>query len=176
MNGPRCRRFNIGDGMISIVLFAVSFAVLPIDSIAQFFLVGSQTPETVMNKIAWGVHYLIPPWFVWTVGYFGFRLRRPRPPFPELRVQPGMVACVAASGMFLPTILSVVPRLRGSGLYLGDILSLILGTVPPAVIGGWLTLRFVGQWNPEMGWIDRLGRILGWGWVSFYLIRLINNT
>ncbi|WP_406697334.1 hypothetical protein V5E97_00665 [Singulisphaera sp. Ch08] len=38
-----------------------------------------------------------------------------------------------------------------------------------AVLVTWLTLKIVGQWNPERAWDDRLGRLVGVLWVIFYL-------
>jgi hypothetical protein len=34
-----------------------------------------------------------------------------------------------------------------------------------AVMVAWIVLKAKGQWRPEASWIDRIGRLLGWGWI-----------
>ena len=48
-----------------------------------------------------------------------------------------------------------------------------LGNPAAAVIGGWLGLRLAGRWRPDPGWIDRLGRILGWTWIATFLFEQV---
>jgi hypothetical protein len=38
-----------------------------------------------------------------------------------------------------------------------------------AVAGAWLILLLAGWWRPEPSWIDRLGRVLGLGWIVLSL-------
>jgi hypothetical protein len=48
-----------------------------------------------------------------------------------------------------------------------EILQRLVFDVPAAytVAAGWLTLALLGRWRPEKSWIDRLGRVLGVGWI-----------
>ena len=39
-----------------------------------------------------------------------------------------------------------------------------------AVIISWISLWLVGRWRPGPPWPDRLGRIIGWLWVSLELV------
>ena len=45
-----------------------------------------------------------------------------------------------------------------------------LPSVGQAVIAPWLLLWLGGHWKPEPSWIDRLGRVLGWGWLAGVLM------
>ena len=40
--------------------------------------------------------------------------------------------------------------------------------VPPglAVVGTWVVLKLTGRWQPESSSIDRMGRVLGIGWIG----------
>jgi hypothetical protein len=44
------------------------------------------------------------------------------------------------------------------------------GYAAAAVAGAWLVLALAGWWRPEPGWIDRLGRVLGFLWIVPYLV------
>jgi hypothetical protein len=41
-----------------------------------------------------------------------------------------------------------------------------------AVLGAWLALLMTWGWRPEHSWIDRAGRVLGWGWLSLSLLHV----
>jgi len=42
--------------------------------------------------------------------------------------------------------------------------------VGPGVMGAWLALILIGRWRSERGAIDRLGRLVGIGWiVEFFM-------
>ena len=103
-------------------------------------------------------------------------------------VQPGFAACLLASLMFLAQIvfftlselLSLLP-IDHHGLevrphitpwdhrwFLGS-LSVFTDT-GLLVLGGWVLLRLAGLWRPQATWSDRLGRLLGAGWIIVWLI------
>ncbi len=89
--------------------------------------------------------------------FFILRLRRPRPSWRPLLVQPGMVAALAmVFGLFWVTGLVHI-------LMPGQIDAM---TGPWIVIGGtvalaWVILALFRRWKAEPGWLDRLGRLLG---------------
>ncbi len=35
-----------------------------------------------------------------------------------------------------------------------------------AVAGAWLVLALGGSWSRGQGWVDRLGRVIGWCWIA----------
>ena len=83
------------------------------------------------------------------------RLRRPRPPFPDVLRQSGLATCL---GVMLGTFLLVdvwwttgIDVIRGVAILPLVLLWPILG-IPP--------------WRSEASWIDRLGRAVGWGWIT----------
>jgi len=82
------------------------------------------------------------------------RLRRPRPPFPNVLRQSGLVACL---GVMLGTFL-LVDVWWTTGI---DAIEL-LPVLPLVLI--WPVLGIV-PWRSEASWIDRLGRAVGCGWI-----------
>ena len=89
--------------------------------------------------------------------FFIVRLRRPRPPWRTLLLQPGFAAALAmVFGLFWVTGLIHI--------LLPDRLNSFNG--PGIVVGGsvavvWIMLTLCRKWNAEPGWVDRLGRTLG---------------
>jgi hypothetical protein len=45
-----------------------------------------------------------------------------------------------------------------------------------SVAAAWATLRLVGGWESEKGWIDRLGRLLGLYWIIYPILAWIVET
>jgi hypothetical protein len=85
------------------------------------------------------------------------RLRRPRPPWRVLLVQPGMVAALAmVFGLLWVTGLVhiLLPGLMDAF------------TMPWIAVGGsvavaWVALVLLRRWKAERGWVDRMGRLMG---------------
>ncbi len=106
--------------------------------------------------IFWGFAFSLTPAFLI------IRLRRPRPSFRDLVLQPGVVACEAT--------------LLGHGLTVSQALfewlpePLYWAAVATSIPLAWAALAMRGRWRPEPGWIDRLGRILGVCWVVGYVL------
>ena len=42
----------------------------------------------------------------------------------------------------------------------------MMGMAGLAVAAAWLGVALAGRWRRPEDWIDRLGRILGWGWIG----------
>jgi hypothetical protein len=82
------------------------------------------------------------------------RLRRPRPPLPDVLRQSGLAACL---GMMLGTFL-MVDVWWATGI---DVLYR-LPVLPLALL--WPVLGIV-PWRSEASWIDRLDRAVGCGWI-----------
>jgi hypothetical protein len=41
------------------------------------------------------------------------------------------------------------------------------------VLGAWMILALSGRSRPEVGWIDRMGRLLGSCWIAMWLIKYL---
>jgi hypothetical protein len=187
------RPFLVSDAMILVAALAVALIwdrgriVDPVRWISSL----APGPAGLLRRVALGaanVLEFVPPFLaVVSVTVLGLRLRRPRPPLLLLVRQPGTVACAIASlGMVLATLamlashygaagsLRVAGRLAAADMrpeYLGGLTILIGG----AIAVTWLVLKARRQWLVVPGWIDRLGRWLGAGWMLMILGVLFSN-
>jgi hypothetical protein len=123
------------------------------------------------------------------------RRRRPRPSLRRIARQPGAVACSLAGSCVLIISGWVAANMSLGGearLRIEDISwSVSTGTtrlndlqgplweksflayadrIGFAVGGGWLCLLMGGRWRPESGWIDAVGRALGWFWIGSAIV------
>jgi hypothetical protein len=115
-----------------------------------------------------------------TIAQIAFRLLPPRPTWRQLMRQPGWIASLSAT-----LVMSVLTARLGIGWALQQMLRQpgihfsgfrmdhsvwFLGTsaqaAGAAVAASWLILRLSGRWRGEPGWVDRLGRAIGLGWIA----------
>lgn len=119
-----------------------------------------------------------------TLALIPLRLRFPRPQGERLWRQPGWLACAAvvltlaiSITQLLFDILFVLMRFGPSQLdFTSEFRSLMLVLPSKAVFSvaaAWATLRMVGGWESEKGWIDRLGRLIGIYWLSYPILSWI---
>jgi hypothetical protein len=197
---PAIRRFSLADGMVVIVALAVTFArargmfhILASLRRAHFSLMQSTVSQGTVfftsldriREIGWdsgaAIRRLI---LLWMIAYVVMRLRRPRPSFRAVALQPGMVAFWAVATLFVVDRLvhNFVP---GVLMYrvAGSALSPLTGNPPggsrfqPTVVVmfelvvaclaiplAWGVLKVAGRWRPEASWLDRFGRALGVCW------------
>lgn len=113
----------------------------------------------------------------WTLALPILRLRRPRPRWRRLALQPGLTACLAAIfGMALGVVvmgLTVLTRQfmtvtlrRGWSDWLRlYLLDEIIGYAGLAVASAWSLQALSGRWRPTPDAIDRLGRAVGVLWI-----------
>ena len=95
------------------------------------------------------------------------RLRRPRASWRGLLRQPGTVAVLAMIlGLFWGTgaLLTLFPDFFDSW------------SAAPSAIGGavalaWVALALSRRWQAEPGWIDQVGRMLGWIAIGLAVLR-----
>jgi hypothetical protein len=113
------------------------------DNLRNTFWYGFQAAEMLLIGFT-------PAWFV-------VRLRRPRPSWPVLLWQPGMVAGLAMVFGFFWVTAALLTLFPGQFDGWNALPSAIGGTVVVA----WGALALGRRWKPEPGWIDRAGRFLG---------------
>jgi hypothetical protein len=173
-----CRRFTLADALILIAGLAIvlsmgthllrfsaesfvgifhTIAANRVDLWESWPRFWRALREPVITTIWYGSQFFGTMLFGMTPIFFVLRLRRPRPRWRALLVQPGMVAGLAmVFGLFwvLGLVQIMLPNrldsIHGPGLVIG-------GTVAAF----WLILLLCRKWNAEQGWVDRLGRILG---------------
>jgi hypothetical protein len=166
-----CRRFDILDGVILIATSAIGVGIL--QAVLPIMFEGN---ESLFGVLVFGLFLVAPAVALWTLAMLAFRLRRPRPHLRSLERQPGYMACLSAStGLILSLSVFV------GFLYLSrknsaesltyedyDKLYLSFTIVGLLVALVWIVLKRRGRWQPERGWIDRWGRVLGWYWILYF--------
>lgn len=123
-------------------------------------------PERLAVVLAWGYSQGL----ALTVTLLVLRIRRPRPSWRDLMKQPGLVACLVVTMARLLSLQQLmIYYFQGQRLIA---IALMLDGVGfgYTVLVAWVTLRLSGGWTPEAGAIDRLGRLVGWGWIAVYAI------
>jgi hypothetical protein len=160
--GPPCRRFTLLDGMILVGVAAVGFA-----GYRAGLDLYSDWPLRVRMYVE--AFLLLASWLVLI-----FRFRRPRPSIRLMTRQPGAVACFAVVAVqVVQGCDSLVTDLAGgNSISISGVGSAIwfflsdLFFVPAAVVLiSWALLVAGRRWRPEPGWIDSLGRWVGWAWI-----------
>lgn len=173
---PR-RRFSIGDAMILTAGLAVAMLPPGVDYVKAIptrinywnqcvrHLMGWRVfPEWVSRPVApmlaedvlnFTSNLLTVPLGGMTLAGIGFRLRRPRPAWPEVIRQPGFVAYAAS---VLGFVIFLEANYFGVDWNPG-------ATVASTVAVAWALLAAFRRWHAEAGWIDRLGRGVGSTWI-----------
>ncbi len=165
------RRFNLGDLMILIA--AIALATVTLRSLWQGLTVGdgarywSVTPSRLL--VAATLSACVTPM---TLACLAFRVRRPRPAWRRVALQPGAAASLACSVVFAFQSAEVAasllwPKLAGLGGFVyakispirfGDSVSLVvmrsrlgngvIGHIEPAACFGVLTTNFITPCGP----------------------------
>jgi hypothetical protein len=173
-----CRGFRLSDAMILLAGVAVALSggshlLLLLadvlgrlsrealahreDLIAHWPVFWAATHDSLRNTLWYG--YQLAEMFLFgvTPAFFILRLRRPRPPLRVLLRQPGTVAALAmVFGLFWGTggLLALFPDKV-------DAMTAAPVAIGGAVAAGWVILALSRRWEPERGWVDRVGWILG---------------
>src|SRR4051794_17949500 len=163
------RKANLGDAMILIVALAVGLALAlrPLSAMGEWYSMIRPAQRLDAGRWWTTVARKMPPQFLLIQGCVQVascfvsplipallvaRLRRPRPGLRRIIRQPGFVACVA---LCLSALIVV------DGAYFDLVLMPpMIGVLLPGitVLASWIVLRSFRLWEPEAGWIDRLGR------------------
>jgi hypothetical protein len=132
----------------------------------------------VAAHLATIVGLLLPFLAVGSPTVLALRLQQPRPRLRALMEQPGAVACAVASVAVVPVVLTVLfvhftagrPMAVAWTRAVDDLkperLAVIATLIGLAVLIAWIVLRAKQQWHPEASWVDRLGRLIGCGWIA----------
>jgi hypothetical protein len=175
----RPRPFRIADGM---VLIAALFVAAAWDRGRVLGAIGFHFPSSFsFSALAFEAAQVVLLWLpflvVGSLTAFALRLQQPRPDLRRLLQQPGAVACALATLAIVPTGSTVLSTHFFSGRPLAyawartvDDLKLENFTVLAVLVGlavmvAWIVMKAQGQWRPEASWIDRVGRLLGCGWI-----------
>jgi hypothetical protein len=193
------RPMRVSDMM---VLIAALFIALAWDraGVLDALRIVSQAPVSGLHlaiQAASAVLLLIPFLAVGSLAVCVLRLQRPRPSWHRLLQQPGTVASALAVAALVPIGSMIVASHAVSGRPMAvawaralddfkpDQLTVVASLVGLAVALAWIVMKARRQWKPEPGWIDGLGRVLGWGWIAMivggmvpigvWIVRLANG-
>jgi hypothetical protein len=190
------RDFTVRDAIVLVMATAIGFALIRVswDNFEGDFERPEEgwTAKEVLKHVPSAVEFVSPCLLPWTLAILGLRLLRPRPSLRRILLQPGFVACCAASisiamtvGGFLFTFITeTFVRALPSDLSPDDYREMLLNDllfdltlmwasplrVTYAVATAWLLLALGKRCRPEPSWIDRAGRIIGILWIATYLI------
>jgi len=184
------RPFRIADAMVLIAALFVALAwdrARVLGALLGFpsrlwFLFGSSFSFRYLASEAAGVVLLWLPFLVvGSLSVFALRLQQPRPDLLRLLQQPGAVACSLATLAIVPAGIMVLATRFLSGrpaayAWAGVVddlkpeqFTVVAALIGLAVMVAWIVMKAKGQWRPEASWIDRFGRLLGWGWILMIL-------
>jgi hypothetical protein len=165
--GPPCRKFTLLDGMILIVVAAVGFAGYRsgLELASEWFYRIQMCVEAFLLLASWLV--LI------------YRFRRPRPSIRHMTRQPGAMACFAIVAMQVVQVVQSLLAHQANqnhafvadvGLMIWFTLSEFGDSMAAVVPICWILLVAARRWRSEPGWIDALGRWIGWAWIAWLVI------
>jgi hypothetical protein len=193
-----CRKFVLADAMILVVGAALPLAsssldgnifVLTFESLPRLCAEAASHRSDVIDywPVFWAnvrFQFLQCAWRVCKVAqiylyamtfiFFVLRLKRPRPAIRVLLRQPGTVACLAIlfGAVCVSGYLDYFFFYFKAHMHLTTFLA-VGGTVAVA----WAILSLSGKWQAEPGWIDRIGRLLGYGAIGLaVLFRLLSYS
>jgi hypothetical protein len=179
------RTFTVFDAIVLVGAVAV-----PLPAIREAFRLAKMFnwmkidgKDYLINFVAFtGSSFLA----AFTIALVLLAFRRPKPTIRRVLMQPGLVACIAATaGMgynailalsrahfhYHPLNLSVSTSLWSDWIvYQQGIASAGGGST---VLGAWLVLAISRTWAAQSNWLDRAGRILGFCWIFAYFLPLI---
>jgi amino acid transporter len=172
--GTPCRRFGLLDGMILVAGVAVGIAL----SRTRLFYweemeLGLTSSWLMLQVFDVASYVLVVMSFLMLV----LRLRRPRPTLRRVARQPGFAACLVAVLLDIGAVYTFVLYRASAWDGIGDLEGLLdlstLNVLRPepqtafAIAAIWLIFALGRIGRPEPGWIDRAGRVAGWGWIAW---------
>jgi hypothetical protein len=183
------RGFDVLDAVILGAAATAGFALLRA-GLGESFASTLRHPERIDPAVFYsrileaGSYATAPFWMTLSPAVLVGAWRRPRPGLRALARQPGIAACLIATlilgvhvagsavhEMVAPPAPGLAPPLAPpSPSILQEMLSALAWHQIAApegygVAGAWLALALSRRWRPAPSWIDRLGRVVGAGWI-----------
>lgn len=182
MNPIATRRFTLLDALVLIAALAVGLAstrsvfgnVDFVEYLRRDLLswpAGGWTLKELYGR-GFVVDCLLAPWLVsLSLAHCILYLIPPRPPWRRTRRRVGFLTSSIVVFVAATLAISLVTcwwASRKPGVpYMEELIAMWGVTMAPAVSAFWLALALSGRWRAERSWLDRLGRVLGWIWISF---------
>ena len=186
MSVERCRRFTLSDAMILVVATAVGCGLIKWSGtdVVRLFDPDPRYKQSsfggYLSSFVGGTHYTVVPFLAsWSPAMVLIRMRTPRPSRRRLFRQPGVVATSAATlAVAAELFWFFASNFSGSGNNMRIFVAFAGWRAYCAfsVAGAWLTLSLSGRWRGETGWIDRIGSVLGFGWIACLLIYWLQHN
>jgi hypothetical protein len=166
---PTSRPFGLADAMTFIIALGLGLAlarpaiVLIADTVRSEPRWRFQTMAGAVSLVRM-VNIVLLNFLLFLISAFlVVRLRRPRVALRSMICQPGFAALASSVIVVLAGApLSLLPLSGLAAEAIGNVFQLLLVVVAPLT---WVFLIATRRWNPEPGWIDALGRILGFIWM-----------
>jgi hypothetical protein len=194
MPPPRRRPFTVLDAMVLVAATAVGLAVMRSDPNSILYRIAPAIRSHVrpdehihvkLYLITGDILEFQPLLLVWTYAALILRLRGPRPGIRRLARQPGfaalLTAVVCSAYAWLDGLTHGIwelanPDHKGHPLedLTGSLSQLFDGVwdLGAAVSAVWAFMALGQICRREPSWIDRLGRILGGGWIAATALRI----
>jgi hypothetical protein len=168
------RRFNLVDGMIFVAAtgFGLAWSKASTDALRSPFWTTLTFPSPWTRGLGLAIfdalQVSLPVLLTTTLAVLAIRLRQPRPTLLRLGREPGFLACVTAVPAILLCMVSAFPFLMARGASFTQEFSLVDYTPEGgfAVTGAWLAIAVGRRWRPQAHWVDRMGRLVGAGWIG----------
>ncbi len=96
------------------------------------------------------------------------RLRRLHPGRRRIGRQRGLIACSVVTTSMAIEAAWIAPLAARDSAWVDvpTIFAVPMLPVSFSVAGGWIALAISGQWQADPGWIDRVGRTVGFAWIA----------
>ena len=175
-DGIPSRRFTLFDLMVLVAASAAGVAML------RPYMVTINGPNFRNSghlrtmEATYGAWSLVAAW--WMLALLVLQYRGPHPGRWRLARRPGHVACLVAMVALavggLHHLVQYVFQDESHRPFSCHQLWITASVhVGPTIAGTWLLLAMSGRWKSDPGWMDRLGRGLGWLWIAWRLFWLL---